>query len=65
MHFTLIHLFVSDSSLYLPVGTGNFQLVVINFSYADGKAVRERPFNLKGEELWFFSKKKYSDSQCC
>ena len=57
MHFTLIHLFVSDSSLYLPVGIGNFQLVVIYFSYADWKAVRERPFNLKGGGYGFFLKK--------
>jgi hypothetical protein len=27
--------------------------------------VRERPFNLKGGEVMFFSLKKYSDSQCC
>jgi hypothetical protein len=26
---------------------------------------RERPFNLKGRGICFFSKKKYSDSQCC
>jgi hypothetical protein len=33
--------------------------------YAIGsKHIRERPFNLKGG-LWVFSKKKYSDSQCC
>jgi hypothetical protein len=32
--------------------------------YSLRNVVREQPFNLKGG-LWFFSKKKYSDSQCC
>jgi hypothetical protein len=36
-------------------------------SYISSKRqpVRERPINLKGAGVCFFSKKKYSDSQCC
>jgi hypothetical protein len=37
----------------------------IGIPWVVSSIVRERPFNLKGGGYGFFSKKKYSYSQCC